>query len=57
MAIIGYARVSTDGQNGDGQVEALKAAGAHPILFEKESGARFDRPQLRKALDSLGPGD
>lgn len=57
MAIIGYARVSTDGQNGDGQVEALKAAGARPVLFEKESGARSDRPQLRKALEALGPGD
>jgi DNA invertase Pin-like site-specific DNA recombinase len=57
MAIIGYARVSTDGQNGNGQIESLKAAGAHPILFEKESGARSDRPQLRKALEALGPGD
>ena len=55
--IVGYGRVSTNGQNGDGQCEALKTAGAERVFFEKESGARSDRPQLRKAIAALEPGD
>jgi DNA invertase Pin-like site-specific DNA recombinase len=35
----------------------LKKAGAVRLFAEKKSGARADRPQLRKAIASLGTGD
>jgi DNA invertase Pin-like site-specific DNA recombinase len=57
MQIIGYSRVSTEGQSVDDQIAALKAAGAKRIFAEKQSGARSDRPQLRKAIAALGQGD
>ena len=55
--MIGYARVSTDGQTLDAQQAALKGAGAERIFAEKVSGAKTDRKALAKALAALGPGD
>jgi DNA invertase Pin-like site-specific DNA recombinase len=55
--IIGYARVSTDGQTLAAQHTALIAAGAEKIFSEKISGATTDRKALAKALDSLRDGD
>ena len=55
---IGYARVSTEEQNLDLQVSALKAARCD-ILFEDHglSGASFSRPGLDAALLKLAEGD
>lgn len=55
--IVGYARVSTDGQSLDAQVAELEAAGAGITYLEKESGARSDRKQLARAIARIGPGD
>ena len=55
--IIGYARVSTDGQTLDAQLAALKAAGSERIFAEKISGAVTDRKALAKAIAALGIGD
>jgi DNA invertase Pin-like site-specific DNA recombinase len=57
MALLGYARVSTDGQSLTSQVAELKAAGCVEIFQEKVSGAKTDRRQLARAVASLGAGD
>jgi DNA invertase Pin-like site-specific DNA recombinase len=55
--LIGYARVSTDGQSLEAQQAALKAVGCDRVFSEKISGARTDRKALVQALKALGPGD
>jgi DNA invertase Pin-like site-specific DNA recombinase len=55
--IIGYARVSTDGQTLDAQQSALTAAGAERVFAEKVSGAVTNRKALGRALAALGAGD
>jgi DNA invertase Pin-like site-specific DNA recombinase len=47
--ILGYARVSTDGQSVDAQAKALRAAGAAKVWRNTASGAKTDRVQLRRA--------
>lgn len=55
--LIGYARVSTDGQDLTPQLDALNAAGCERTFSEKGSGASMDRPQLAAALDFMRAGD
>ena len=55
--IIGYARVSTDGQTLDAQQATLKAAGADKVYAENVSGVVTDRRELAKAIASLTCGD
>lgn len=54
---IGYARVSTDDQNLDLQLGALRRAGCKTIYEEKASGALGERKALRQALKRCGTGD
>ena len=55
--IYGYARVSTDAQDLTSQVAQLKAAGCTTIFREKVSGKTVDRPQLKRFMKALHPGD
>ena len=55
--LIGYARVSSQDQNLDLQIDALTKAGCHKIIDDKISGSRAERPGLTKALEMLREGD
>ena len=55
--LIGYARVSTQDQNADLQVDALERAGCERIYTDHASGAKASRPQLDRMLEALRKGD
>ena len=53
---IGYARVSTQGQTLDAQLEQLREVGCSEIYKDVASGARFDRKSLQSLLKAMKPG-
>jgi DNA invertase Pin-like site-specific DNA recombinase len=55
--LLGYARVSTDGQELQGQLEALAAAGCEKSYSEKASGADGERKALARLLKAAVAGD
>lgn len=53
----GYARVSTDDQSLDRQIDALNSYGVDELLTEKMTGTKRNRPELDRLLDKLRNGD
>lgn len=54
---VGYARVSTQDQSLDLQLDALTRAGCTRIYQERVSGKAADRPELAQCLKALREGD
>lgn len=55
--IYGYARVSTEEQNLDGQILELQKLGCEKIVVEKVSGRNLKRPELQDLIGSLRKND
>ena len=55
--LIGYARVSTKDQNLSLQMDALEKEGCKMIFKEQISGAKADRPELRRMIDHIREDD
>ena len=55
--IFGYARVSTQDQHLDLQIDALNKYRVERIFQEKMTGSKKDRPQLEEMLKYVRPGD
>jgi DNA invertase Pin-like site-specific DNA recombinase len=54
---IGYARVSSVGQNLDSQTDSLQQAGCIKIFSDKLTGSRMVRPGWEQLLEYIRPGD
>lgn len=54
---IGYARVSTEAQNLDRQIDALQVFGVDEIYTEKMTGTKAHRPELDKVRLRMRAGD
>lgn len=54
---LGYARVSTQEQNLDLQIDALNKAGIKKIFTDKVSGVKAEKPQLQLLLEYARTGD
>ncbi|MGE7949348.1 recombinase family protein [Lysinibacillus sp. NPDC093688] len=57
MTVYGYARVSTEGQDLEAQIQMLEQNGASIIYKEKFTGTKTDRPQFNELLSVLKEGD
>lgn len=58
MAVVGYARVSSEDQSLDLQIEQLRGAGCEKIFSEKRSGITTrDRTELERCLAWVREGD
>jgi DNA invertase Pin-like site-specific DNA recombinase len=55
--LIGYARVSTEDQTLNLQLDALQAVGCQQIFRDTASGAKAERPGLTRALEHVRNGD
>ena len=55
--IYGYARVSTNHQDTELQLTALKSAGCEKIFEEHASGRKSNRPVLKRLIATMQPGD
>ena len=55
--VVGYARVSRQDQQTLRQLDQLKEYGCERIYEEKASGAKRDRDELNRMLDTLRKGD
>ncbi len=55
--LIGYARVSTEEQATDAQVDELRAANCQIVHQEHGSGASRARPVLARLMREIGAGD
>ena len=53
----GYARVSTEDQSLDLQVDALSRHGVDRIYSDQMTGTRFDRPEFQRMTEQLRAGD
>jgi DNA invertase Pin-like site-specific DNA recombinase len=54
---VGYARVSSAGQNLDSQMDALQKADCGRIFSDRMTGSRLDRPGWEQMMDYLRSGD
>lgn len=57
MANIAYVRVSTEDQNEERQIEALKSRNIDKWFIEKLSAKDMNRPKLQEMLDYIREGD
>ncbi len=57
MPTVGYARVSSTGQDLAVQLEKLESAGCDKVFKEKRSGVDAGRPELKRCLEYLREGD